>query len=109
MVWLRLCVLAQGAEHDRLKVRRVIVGFVEEMAGSAPAGMGADSAPGEKKQYVLRIQEEFLWHIMQKRKTVEARLADTAMERVFPGDIIRFGCTGVHGVHSDRHKYGHLY
>ena len=68
------------------------MGFVEEMAGSVPTGMGADSAPGEKKQYVLRIQEEFLWHIMQERKTVEGRIAKSGMLNVFPGEILRFEC-----------------
>ena len=54
--------------------------------------------------HVMIIEQSFLLHIKEKRKTVEARLADTAMERVFPGDIIRFGCTGVQ---SGRHRSVH--
>ena len=38
------------------------------------------------------IHEANLTHIKYKRKTVEARLATGAMQRVFPGDIIRFEC-----------------
>ena len=40
----------------------------------------------------LRIQEEFVWHIMQKRKTVEGRIAKGAMLNVFPGEILRLEC-----------------
>ena len=42
--------------------------------------------------HVMWIQPCYFWAIQAQRKIVEPRLASPAMERIFPGDIIRFVC-----------------
>ena len=41
---------------------------------------------------MMWIQPTYLSDIQAQRKTVEPRLGSSAMERIFPGDIIRFEC-----------------
>ena len=42
--------------------------------------------------HVLRIQNTYLWHIKEGRKTVEGRLAVGIFKQIMPKAIIRFEC-----------------